>query len=160
MTEQMQTDATGVIGPSDSDTAPWLNSADEVNALVNQFALDVFDRFAAFGTDTAGFMSWLEGECRALNAIFIGSGRADRPYKTDPIWNTPDKLGSRVVVALGLDCEDDRHAVRDAFMVLADRLTDVMIAHGDEPISQWGWELSALQQRTAAALLGLPLSAD
>lgn len=153
--EKLHSDASGVVGPTEGGK-PWLNSLDEVNAIVEHFSHQVLKRF---GEDGEAFMPWLESETRALNSVFLGPGLEERPYATDPAWNNPDKLGTRVLLRLGINGEN-RHAVRDAFMVLADELTDVVIKHGDEPIADWGWELGALRERTARALLDMPAGSD
>lgn len=154
--EKMHTDATGVVGPSGPD-AKWLNSFDEVNGIVAGFTAELLKRFGQGKPDA--LMSWLETECRNLNTIFIGGGLSERPYEVDPAWNNPDRLGQRVLIRLGIEGEN-RHAVRDAFMVYADEITDLVVDHGDAPIEDWGWELGARQERLARALLDMPAGSD
>lgn len=153
-TERMHSDASGLIGPkSGDDEVPFLNTLDEVGNIVRTFAAEVLKRFAS--GDAAGFMSWLEGECRDWNAVFIGKGRADRPYITDPAWNNPDRLGHKALLIMGIDGEH-RNAVRDVFMVLADQLTDVAAEAESSDLDGQEWKLDGPIERATHALLGLP----
>lgn len=148
----------GLIGPKSGDDAvPFLNTTDEVSNIVKSFAAEVLKRFAA--GDPKGFMSWLESECRDWNAVFIGKGRADRPYVTDPAWNNPEKLGHKALLIMGIDGEQ-RNAVRDVFMVLADQLTDVAAEAESADLSGQEWKLAGPIERASHALLGLPYDAS
>lgn len=127
-----------------------LNNSDSVSEIVATFTHDLLSRLS-----DDGFTEWLEAECRKLNMIFIGGGLHERPYRTDVDWNNPDRLGFRVQLRLGISGEQ-RYAVRDAFMVLANELATVVIERGDQPIEDWGWELDALQEKWVRALLDAP----
>lgn len=155
MSEQRENyQAGGIDNPrAGTDKKPLLNTFEEVNAIVQNFAAEVFKRFGS--GDNEAFMAWAVQEARDWNAVFIGSGREDRPYITDPAWNTPDALGHRALLIMGIDGEH-RNGVRDVFMVLADRLTDIAAEAEDATFEAEKWRVAAEIERAAHALLGLP----
>lgn len=160
------TDASGTVGPAPGDKEPWLNAVETAGLIVQAFAQEVVERFgadldnngkpdAAEG-DSGAFMRWLEPECDALNNLFLGGPLPpERDYKRGP-WNHPDHLGSSIINNLGLPESEPRKAVRDAFMYLADQLTDIVLANTDQPVEEWGWQLTASCERLRNALLGIP----
>lgn len=125
--ERMHSDDSGVQGPVDGDNPRWLNQADVVDGIVREFAAAFLRRYGQIPTD--GLMAWLSNECARMNSLFIGEGLLTMPYRRGP-WNTPDQLGFHLSLALNLDGEI-RLAVRDAFMVFAAGLGDLVRAHQD-----------------------------
>jgi hypothetical protein len=71
----MHSDASGVEGPSETDSPRWLNAVDAVDEVVRGFAVGVVNRYGASreaGPDLSDFMAWLDWRCRQLNSLFLG----------------------------------------------------------------------------------------
>jgi hypothetical protein len=126
--ERMATDDSGVKGPNADNSPPWLNSTEAVSAIVRQFAADLIRRYGQ--SSHKDLMAWLTNECFRMNELFIGAGLDTTPYSRGP-WNTPDHLGHHLALALHIDGEL-RLAVRDAFMIFASKIGELMRQHQTE----------------------------
>lgn len=97
----------------------WLNAARVVNLIVREFVRDLLvhlDKGDAFA-------DWLAREAQRLNDLFLGIVSSET-YATGP-WNAPERCGSYVLRALGIDGAPET-AVRDAFVLLASRIVDLI----------------------------------
>lgn len=131
------------------DAGRWLNSARVVDGIVRHF-------FANFLRDLGehGFMDRLGFECARMNGLFLGSG-PDGGFERGS-WNCPEHLGSYLLTTLSIDGET-RNAVRDAFMVYANRLVDLierMPDGADDAALKAG--IDKLVGELRSALLGIP----
>lgn len=154
--EALHADASGVIGPTDNNDPPWLNTVQDVDGVVRSFGSDVLRKFAE--PDTDAFMKWLETECRRLNNLFLGYQPGETEYagwRRGP-WNTPDQLGMFIRIHYFPSDDEDRFAVRDAFMRYTQDVIATTKANDGKPVDEWGWELDALTEQLVRALLGLP----
>jgi hypothetical protein len=153
------TDASGVIGPQAGDELPWLNSVAEVDSIVNDFTAEVMKRHGediekgVMPSLDRPLLKWLVPECDRLNGLFFGL--TDEGYKTGP-WNTPEQLGHSLIVNLGLTDEEQRLAVRNAFMAHAGAVVDVINENRALPFEDWIWQVAGLAERLRNALLGIP----
>lgn len=152
--DRMHYDASGVIGPSPGDKAPWLNNVDTVNEIIRDFSTEVLRKFGIMPTDD--FVAWLKSECERLNQLFLGYQPDEKrdDYKRGP-WNVPDQMGQFVRVATKLDGEN-RFAVRDALMVMARDILTITAEHEGKDPSTWGWKIDGSIEQMASAILGLP----
>lgn len=145
----MHEDASGVPGPDSSSGKEWLNSAHVVSRVVRQFAADVLH---LAGSGRPDFMARLDFECRRMNSLFLGDGQSDT-YLKGP-WNRPDQIGEFVGRALKIDGRTDL-AVRDAFMVFADKIITAAEGSRDEFGPHHEHQLDTLVAEMRDALLGL-----
>lgn len=99
----------------------WLNAARVVNVIVREFVRDLLVNLDR--SDAAA--DWLRGEAQRLNDLFLGAARSEA-YATGP-WNTPEQCGQYVLRTLGIDGAPET-AVRDAFVLLASRIVDLVAA--------------------------------
>lgn len=97
----------------------WLNSARVVNLVVRAFVQDLLLNLD--GRDT--FADWLQSESQRLNDLFLGIEPSET-YATGP-WNVPEQCGRYVLRILGIDGAPQT-AVRDAFVLLASRIVDLV----------------------------------
>ncbi|MGV6874459.1 hypothetical protein ACUSIJ_17440 [Pseudochelatococcus sp. B33] len=97
----------------------WLNAARVVDRIVHEFVRDLLGQLE--NRDT--FADWLSQEARRLNDLFLGIVPSEA-YATGP-WNAPDQCGRYVLRTLGIDGEPET-AVRDAFVLLASRIVDLV----------------------------------
>jgi hypothetical protein len=151
-------------GPTREEAAPEsLGNVQTVEDIVTEFSKAVVERFSP-EEGTEGFMRWLEPECDALNSLFLGFDRDPPPGREHFIrsnWNTPDRCGAFVARAMGMSDTELRHTVRLAFMMLADWITDIVIANAeDEDVEGWVWQITALNEQVTYALLGIPYDVD
>lgn len=151
---RMHNDASGVVGPSPGDNPPWINQVDRVNEIVTEFSSEVLRKFGLMKTDD--YMAWLKSECERLNQLFLGyqpdEQRTD--WKRGP-WNTPESMGQFIRISMQMDGEN-RFAVRDALMVLAQGLISATVANEGKDPSIWGWQLEAAMEQVSNAILGFP----
>lgn len=99
-------------------------------------------------------MDRLEFECARMNGLFLGSG-PDGGFERGS-WNCPEQLGSHLLVTLSIDGET-RNAVRDAFMVYANRMVDLLEhALGGVDDADFKTGLDKLIGELRCALLGIP----
>lgn len=159
--ERMHTSADGLVGPNEDNNPPWLNSVSEVDALVRAFMADVLRRHYD-ERDADEFMKWLDWQCIRKNLLFLGYQISDDDlmgYKRGP-WNTPCQLGAFIRIGYFPSEDENRFAVRDAFMRCAADLIAEADAHVGEPLEQWGWGMDAVIEQLVRALLGLPPGFD
>lgn len=125
-----------------------LKSAPVVDRLIRKFTAWVIKT-----SDSPHFMPQLEFECRRMNGLFLGESPTDK-YLRGP-WNAPDQCGEFVQHALQID-GTTRLAVRDAFMVHAAAVIDLMEGSVGREDQAWKADLDALISRLRSALLGIP----
>lgn len=119
--DRMHHDVSDLPGPREG-ADPWLNSTATVERIVLSFAVELFRRLHdAPGT----VMQWLDWECARLNRIFIGETLPEGARFSRGPWNTPDLLGASILLRFKIEGETHT-GVRDAFMLLASHLVDVL----------------------------------
>lgn len=157
--ERLHSGTDGLILPADSDTPRWLNHPDAINDLVRSFMAEFIRKVP----DLTGeeLQVWTDNEARSMNSIFLGfiPGEKRDDYIRNP-WNTPGQLGQSIGANLGIDIDDTRLAVRDAFVVTAAHVHSLLGENDGVPLDQWGWRLDALCADLTNALLGLPVAED
>ena len=157
--EKLHTDTSGVQGlGTPNPDKPWLNTTENVSAIVRNFASEVFRRLSLLGDDftSDAFNAWAQSECDRMNHLFLTYGLSPDVDYTRGIWNTPQNLGVFLQIANGGGDEGDAgKAVRDAFMRLVVALTEAYVENHDAPVESWGWKIDALVEDLIANLLGL-----
>ena len=149
-----------VVGPTAKNDPPGLNTVQDVDGVVRSFGSDVLRRFGE--PDTAAFMAWLDSECRRMNTLFLGYQPGEKEYrgwKRSP-WNTPNGLAVFIRIHYFPSDDEDRFAVRDAFMRYTQDVIATTKGNEGKPIDDWGWQLDALTEQLVRALLGLPNGMD
>lgn len=120
----------------------WLNAARVVDRIVRAFVRDLLGQLD--NRDT--FADWLRQEAGRLNDLFLGIAPSD-VYATGP-WNAPEQCGRYVLRILDIDGEPET-AVRDAFVLLASRIVDLVATSDFDPEALEG-EIASVRH----ALLG------
>lgn len=159
--ERLHTSVEGTL-PKDDPNRPWLTQVDVIDALVRDFGSECLRRFGdGHESEEAQkqFMQWAESECNRMNELFLGydpqtEASSPWPYQRG-IWNTPGNLGHYLRVHFVPSEEEDRLAVRDAFMAYAVEITSATSEHDQEPVEEWGWMLDGASESLRDALLGI-----
>lgn len=149
--ERMHTDASGVQGPRPGSGREWLNSVPVVDRMVRDFSREVIEK----ADGSPEFLSMVDFECRRMNGLFLGSSPSDK-FDRGP-WNAADQLGEYILKAMQINGET-RMAVRDAFMVHAARLLQILRDAEGKPDGEFTKELERAVAALRSALLGLPVT--
>ena len=166
--ERLHSSVEGVPGLTpdgkEGPDGPWLNDLDRVEAIVRTFCSDFMRRLGeAIESDDPGAMGKLVSLTKAdsdrMNQLFIGTGLPHSMPHTRGPWNTPEQLGRHIGIAMEIEGEQ-RHAVRDAFMITASEMKTLSEQHVKDPFEDWSWKLDVQVERLTHALLGLPYLAD
>lgn len=164
VSERLHSNSVGCPG-ADPDNkngpdGPWLNDFETVNAIVRKFCSDFMQRLGeAIESDAPGAMDKLVSLTKAdsdrMNQLFIGTGLPHTMPHTRGPWNTPEQLGRHIGIAMQIEGEQ-RHAVRDAFMITASEMKTLSEQHVEDPFEDWAWKLDGQVERLVYALLGRP----
>lgn len=159
--ERLHTSVDGTL-PKDDPSRPWLTQIDVIDGIVRAFGADCLNRFGdGHESDQAQqeFLKWVDSECNRMNELFLGydadtEASSPWPYQRG-VWNTPDQLGHYLRVHFVPSDEENRLAVRDAFMSYAVEITKATTEHDGMPIEEWGWMLDGASEGLRDALLGI-----
>lgn len=153
--ERLHSSTEGLVLPK-AGGPPWLTTMEVVDGIVREFMGEVIARYGT--ASQADFMGWLEAECLRMNELFSGyrANESRDDFQRSP-WNMPQSIGVFVGMAMQIDCEA-RNAVRDAFMVTAASVIEILNADEGKPVEQWGWKLDAAREALRDALMGIPAS--
>lgn len=159
--ERLHTSVDGTL-PKNDPERPWLTQIDVIDAIVRDFGSNCLQRFAdGHESDEAQqqFMQWADSECNRMNELFLGYDPETEPASPWPyqrgVWNMPTSLGHYLRIHYVPNEEEDRFAVRDAFMAYAVEITKATTENDGKPVGDWGWMLDAASEGLRDALLGL-----
>jgi hypothetical protein len=159
--ERLHTSVEGTL-PKDDPSRPWLTQIDVIDGIVRAFGSTCLDRFGdghASEEAQQEFVKWTEAECNRMNELFLGydpetEANSPWPYQRG-VWNTADQLGNYLRIHFVPSDDENRYAVRDAFMSYAVEITKATADNDGMPVEEWGWMLDGAAEGLRDALLGI-----